>query len=1553
MKKPNTKLAKLITARPLLTVLVLCCMAFLSFLAVRLTQTKLFATNSISRVATIPAADLQDYQPDVVTTDGSNNVYVKSGYADGNGVTILRKYNSSGALLATINLDNTSDVSGLAIDSNGYIYATTGNQSINKYASDGTFLAQWGEYGTGDGQFSSTTNIAVDSNSNVYVVDFGGGSGYPSRIQKFDSNGSYLTQWGTYGSGDGQFNSPNGIVVDTNGGVNTVYVADIFNNRIQKFDSNGNFISKWGSSGVGNGQFQYPVKLAIDTSSNVYVTDAFNARIQKFDSNGVYITKWGSAGSGDGQLGTYALGDIAVNTLGSVYYADTSNRRVQEFSNSGSFLQIMVEYPALAHPRSTAIGVGGRLYVADTENQRIMVYDSSGGYLFRWGSSGSGDGQFNNPYGIATDSSGNVYVADRNNNRVQKFDSNGNYLTQWGVFSDSQGGFKYPRGLAVDSHNRVYVLDTWYQNRIEVFDSNGTLLNVTDGSGFDFSTTVDASSEYTPQTIAIAADDTMYVTDTGASDIKVLSYTSHVSIDTASLSSGSYNSPYSDTILTSDAVAPVTFSVTSGTLPTGLSLDTATGEISGTPSDPAGGTSYFTVQVTDGDTQDTADLSIYIEPLPHLQITNTTLDEAYVESPYTDTIDVVYNYGTLYFSVSSGSLPPGVHLDPSTGELSGIPSQSGTYSFTITATYADAIPSGQNEYNTTTQDYQLLVHGPPDSDISVITSLESPLVIGNSAQYTVDVKNNGPEAFSYQGVYGIGSLILIPNELQYNGLTGFSDGITCAPYSLGDNYGMFDQYVSAGYTVLVCFYPTSTTGDLNVGSSIQLSFSVTATSSITHNTTVKAAAFQPGDPDYADILASSNGGGDMFALHNNSICNYSGINPGNCLSTLNITTSSLAGVVWQSAAPDYYSEQVSSTRDPYATYSITNGSLPEGLSMTSDGEISGYPTAPPGTYTFTVQAYENDVRQDSKVFSITVPNDPTPPDNPDEPTLQITTMTLSNGRVGVYYSDYLYVVDNHGAVHYDVVSGSLPAGLVIETSAGQLGHISGTPVATGSWAVTIRARDDTASVQRSYTITVGQNTTPAPPPTTLPGSSRPNTPSDNSDTQEQPSPLVPLPVQSGSAQATTNKSSFAVALTRVLRVFPWLLFIFLVLLAIVYLCQSILQFRYVRRAKRLLSHLERLTSEKKTFIDLASHYMRTPMTILKGGVELATPELPAEYSGLILGTLTQLDDKVSDVVEGIANDQALNGVGAPQQTTYQPTRFWYIRALLPMVGAIVLFGSAVLLRSRYESISHERTQYIMLGVLMLLLTGIIYLVATWYKNIAAEKLRIEELQRYQMSIDYARNQFILTASEQLRQPLNDLAQLVSQQEVSEALRHSSAQNMIVKALGDLWSTVEKFTLASQLQHNSLNLANPTTVTPSNIIAPIVDRLQRRRPTLKINQHLTDGQYQIKNPQLFSIALQNIMENAADYNISTQPIEVEQESSTDKFGLTVVDHGVGIEPERFSSLFKPFGRIEDAEEFTRQGMGMGLFLSRLIMDYLGGTITAQSTPGSGTAVSLTT
>jgi DNA-binding beta-propeller fold protein YncE len=149
--------------------------------------------------------------------------------------------------------------------------------TTNALPSTPTFALTWGNNGSGNSQFDFPDGVAVDTDGNVYETDTAN-----HRIQKFDGSGNILLAGGSQGSGNGQFASPVAMAVDAAG---NLYVADAGNDRIQKFDGSGNFLLAWGSEGSGNGQFNLPHGVAVDAAGNLYVADNFNHRIQKFTTN--------------------------------------------------------------------------------------------------------------------------------------------------------------------------------------------------------------------------------------------------------------------------------------------------------------------------------------------------------------------------------------------------------------------------------------------------------------------------------------------------------------------------------------------------------------------------------------------------------------------------------------------------------------------------------------------------------------------------------------------------------------------------------------------------------------------------------------------------------------------------------------------------------------------------------------------------------------------------------------------------------------------------------------------------------------------------------------------------------------------------------------------------------------------------------------------------------------------------------------------------------------------------------------------------------------------
>jgi uncharacterized membrane protein/streptogramin lyase len=413
---------------------------------------------------------------------------------------------------------------GIAVDSSGNVYVTDtedpyyneGSHRVQKFDRDGNFITQWGGYGTDDGLFIAPSGIVVGGDGYVYVSDTSWRANKSYRIQKFDSNGVFVKAWGGEGRIEGKFNNPRGLAADEDG---FVYVADSLNGRIQKFTADGGFVDLWGGGGSTNGFFVEPKGLGVDSHGHIYVADYYNERIQKFDRNGRYIKQWGDEGTGDGQFRN-GPESIAVSKEGFVFAANGVNgdARIQRFDSEGIF-QTSWGSTGTGDGQFTglqriALNAGGFVFVSDDGTKRIQKFDSNGTFIAKWGNPGSGPGQFTQLRGIAVSPDGSIYVADPY--RIQKFDEDGFFLTQWGTQGTNAGQFNSISTLTTDSMGFVYTVEL-NPVRIQKFDSIGNFITQwEEGEGVEMDVFHSVSG------IAIDNDGSILISDANRSRIRKL-----------------------------------------------------------------------------------------------------------------------------------------------------------------------------------------------------------------------------------------------------------------------------------------------------------------------------------------------------------------------------------------------------------------------------------------------------------------------------------------------------------------------------------------------------------------------------------------------------------------------------------------------------------------------------------------------------------------------------------------------------------------------------------------------------------------------------------------------------------------------------------------------------------------------------------------------------------------------------------------------------------------------------------------------------------------------
>jgi len=282
----------------------------------------------------------------------------------------------------------------------------------NANAVSHNFESEWGTAGISkSGLFLSPQHIAIDSQDNVYVTDLGN-----ARVQKFDSNGNFLTEWGSKGSQPGEFGHPTGIAISDD----FVFVVDNRNHDIQKFDLDGNFITKIGGFGKDNGSFKSPRGITVSEDKFIYVVDSGNARVQKLTIDGDFVSSFGQSGKRGGNFITPV--DIAINS-DKIYVTDSSQGKILVFDLEGNFKNAHNNSVGgySIYPEGIVFDDEGNFYVVDNRNNRIIHYNEFFVPLSMFGYMGNGEGQFKLPKDAAISSDGYLFVTDSQGHRVQKF----------------------------------------------------------------------------------------------------------------------------------------------------------------------------------------------------------------------------------------------------------------------------------------------------------------------------------------------------------------------------------------------------------------------------------------------------------------------------------------------------------------------------------------------------------------------------------------------------------------------------------------------------------------------------------------------------------------------------------------------------------------------------------------------------------------------------------------------------------------------------------------------------------------------------------------------------------------------------------------------------------------------------------------------------------------------------------------------------------------------------------------------------------------------------
>lgn len=263
-------------------------------------------------------ADGQFKTPADAVADSQGNLWVLD---RGNGR--LQKFGLDGQFISKFGSPGSAEgkletPGAIALDAAGNLLVAEYGR-VQKFSPQGQLLAKFGPWTSGQGAVNLTNGITVGSDGSIWVSDLG-------TVQRYTAAGQFIERVGA--SGTGAVVGPQSLDTAPNG---DVYVADAEADRIKVFNKEGDFVRQFGSAGSGPGQFMTATEVDVDADGNVWVADSQADRVQLFNGDGDFIAQFGSAGSGAQQFQFTNLTGIAADGQGRVWVADPENSRVSEW----------------------------------------------------------------------------------------------------------------------------------------------------------------------------------------------------------------------------------------------------------------------------------------------------------------------------------------------------------------------------------------------------------------------------------------------------------------------------------------------------------------------------------------------------------------------------------------------------------------------------------------------------------------------------------------------------------------------------------------------------------------------------------------------------------------------------------------------------------------------------------------------------------------------------------------------------------------------------------------------------------------------------------------------------------------------------------------------------------------------------------------------------------------------------------------------------------------------------------------------------------------------
>ena len=415
----------------------------------------------------------------------------------------------------------------------------------------------------------------------------------------------------------------------------------------------------------------------------------------------------------------------------------------------------------------------------------------------------------------------------------------------------------------------------------------------------------------------------------------------------------------------------------------------------------------------------------------------------------------------------------------------------------------------------------------------------------------------------------------------------------------------------------------------------------------------------------------------------------------------------------------------------------------------------------------------------------------------------------------------------------------------------------------------------------------------------------------------------------------------------VVYTFPYWLFLLLFILALSYLYQTAREAVATERMRKLLLRQQLIAEEKDNFIALGSHYLHTPLTVMRNGADtvVALKEAPETVTTPLITALDGLKQRIDIILGKVESNEMLNNIKQPDPIQLSGSiltnpRYWLPAAVV--AGIVIVMNTLLSLVGKWDFGIRNLTIQFIIGAIVI---AFLFLAIRTYRLRKVEKEKLDQLVQYEHAIDAARTGLIDESTSALREGLAGV------ETAKASLPATPTANYVTEGYNRFAEILSRFDLLRQLRAGA-DYGAAESIELQDAVNAIIAEYQPTILSKKLTVHAdTQGIKAVGSPALLNYVLRTVIDNAVKFTPDGGEINISANKKSGKVGVSVSDNGIGIPADKLPTLFKPFSRAGSAITFDYEGLGFSLFLDRIIMDYMDGDISVTPREQQGTLVTI--